>query len=172
MKLFSTVTVALALGCAGTLAAQNPLSTETKGLYTQIKANLIKSAEEMPEANYSFQPTPDVRTFAQLIGHVTDAQYLFCTPVLGEKKASDAEKTMKTKTELVAAIKAAFAYCDGAYNSLTDAAGTDKVKFFGRDMTKLGVLNFNVAHDNEHYGNAVTYLRLKGLVPPSSQPSK
>lgn len=172
MKLQSMMTIALAVGCAGSIQAQNPLSAETKNFYNQIKNNIVKSAEKMPEANYSFKPTPEVRSFGQIIGHVADAQYEFCAPVKGEKKSPDIEKTATTKTELVAALKEAFSYCDGAYNSMTDAAGVEKVKFFGRDMTKLGILNFNVAHSNEHYGNIVTYLRLKGLVPPSSESSK
>ena len=170
MKLLSIVTITLA--CAGAIQAQNPLSAETKSMYNSIKTNLIKSAEKMPEANYSFKPTPEVRSYAQLIGHVADAQYLFCAPVLGEKKDSNAEKTLTSKADLVAALKAAFAFCDGAYNAMTDAGAVEKVKFFGRDMTKFGVLNFNVAHSNEHYGNVVTYLRLKGIVPPSSESNK
>jgi len=164
--------VVLSLACAATLRAQDPFSAETKNFYTSIKNNIIKSAEKMPEDNFSFQPTKEVRTFGQIIGHVADAQYLFCSPVMGEKKESSLEKTAKTKADLVAGLKQAFAYCDQAYNSLTDAAAADKVKFFGRDITKLGVLNFNVAHSNEHYGNIVTYLRIKGLVPPSSEMSR
>lgn len=171
MKLLSIMT--MALGCAAVMQAQsNPLSGETKGFYNGIKNNIIKSAEKMPEANYSFQPTDSVRTFGQIIGHVADAQYEFCAPVKGETKNPTAEKTLKSKAELVGALKEAFAYCDGVYNSMTDAGGVEKVKFFGREMTKFGILNFNVAHSNEHYGNIVTYLRIKGLVPPSSEPSK
>jgi hypothetical protein len=55
---------------------------------------------------------------------------------------------------------------------MTDAAASGKIKFFGQDWTRLGVLSFNTAHDNEHYGNIVTYMRLKSLVPPSSETSQ
>jgi uncharacterized damage-inducible protein DinB len=158
----------LAALCVVSVQAQNPLSTETKGLYQMVKANIIKSAEKMPEANYSFRPTPEVRTFAQLIGHMVDDQYAFCSAVKGEKKDSDAEK-LTNKAALVESLKTAFAYCDGVYNSLTDATAADKIKFFGGERTKLITLNFNTAHDNEHYGNIVTYLRIKGIVPPSSE---
>lgn len=158
-----------ALACSAIYAQSNPLSTESKGLYTVAKNNIIKSADKMPEADYSFKPAPTVRSFGQLIGHVADSQYEFCGPVKGEEKASDVEKTVTGKTELIAALKTAFAYCDAVYNSMTDDHAADKIKFFGRNATKLGTLNFNVAHDNEHYGNIVTYLRMKGLVPPSSE---
>jgi uncharacterized damage-inducible protein DinB len=162
-----------AAACAAvTLHAQdNPLSAGNKYLYSMIKANLIKAAQKMPEENYSFKPTPEVRSFGQIVGHVADAQYLFCTAVKGDKKESDIEKTKTSKADLVAALQEAFTYCDAVYNAMTDAAAPAKLKFFGQDATKLGVLSFNVAHDNEHYGNIVTYMRLKGLVPPSSESS-
>lgn len=164
--------ILIAIACAATASAQSPFSAETKAFYTNIKMTLIKSAEKMPEENYSFQPTPAVRTYGQIIGHVADAQYEFCAPVKGETKESNLEKTAKSKADLVAGLKAAFAYCDPLYASLTDTAAAEKVKFFGRDMTKLGILNFNIAHSNEHYGNIVTYLRIKGLVPPTSETSR
>lgn len=155
---------------AGALAAQNPLATETKGMYTGVKNNLIKAAEKMPEENYAFAPTPEVRTFARLVGHVADAQYLFCSAVKGEKPpVSGIEKSKTAKADLVAALKDAFAYCDGAYDSLSDTEAVKNVKFFGRERTKLSTLYFNTSHNNEHYGNIVTYMRIKGLVPPSSE---
>jgi len=162
--------LALAALAVGALEAQdNPLSAGNKYLYTAIKTNLIKAAQKMPEENYSFKPTPDVRSFGQIVGHVADAQYLFCSAVKGDKQSPDIEKTKTSKADLVAALQQAFAYCDAVYNAMTDAKAADKLKFFGQDATQLGVLSFNVAHDNEHYGNIVTYMRLKGLVPPSSE---
>ena len=169
MKRYSMF-IAIAACAAGTLHAQdNPLSIGNKFLYTMIKTNIVKAAQKMPEENYAFKPTPDVRSFGQVIGHVADAQYLFCSAVTGDKKSPDAEKTKTSKADLVAALQAAFTYCDAVYNAMTDTTAVDRVKFFGQESTKLGVLSFNVAHDNEHYGNIVTYMRLKGLVPPSSE---
>ena len=151
-------------------SASDPLSAGNKGLYTTIKNNLVKSAEKMPEENYSFKPTPEVRSFGQIVGHVADAQYLFCSAVLGEKNpAPGIEKSKTTKADLVKALNDGFAYCDKAYNGMTDAHAAEMVKFFGQERAKLIVLSFNNAHNNEHYGNLVTYLRIKGLVPPSSE---
>ena len=76
------------------------------------------------------------------------------------------------EAHLVEALKDAVAYCGKAYDGMTDKAALDTVKFFGRDQAKLTLLAFNTAHTMEHYGNMVTYLRLKGLVPPSSEPRK
>jgi uncharacterized damage-inducible protein DinB len=154
-------------------AGQNPLSTGNLFVYSLVKGNIIKAAEEMPESDYGFKPTPDVRSFGQLVGHVADAQFTFCAPALGEQpKPASAEKTKTTKADLIQALKAGFAYCDTAYKGLTDAHAADMVNFFGHDTAKLSLLTFSSAHDDEHHGNMVTYLRLKGLVPPSSAPTK
>lgn len=159
-----------ALFCAATLSAQNPLTSETKALHDGIRNNIVKAAENMPEENYSFKPTPEVRSFGQLVGHIADAQYLFCSAAKEEKKGPPGvEKSKTAKADLVAALKEAFDYCDGAYAAMSDDQITKAVKFFGRERPKVVVLSFNSAHNNEHYGNIVTYMRMKGLVPPSSQ---
>lgn len=155
---------------AAALAQDGPLTTEAKATYESIKNNLVRSAEKVSEADYSFQPTPEVRTFARLVGHVADAQFNMCGSVLGEKPPmSGVEKSKTTKSDLVEALKASVAFCDKAYASVSDANAADMVKMFGRDRSKLGVLYFNISHDNEHYGNMVTYMRIKGIVPPSSE---
>jgi uncharacterized damage-inducible protein DinB len=160
----------LAAGLSTALMAQNPLSTETKAMYEAIRNNITRSADKMPEENFAFKPVPEVRSFGQLIGHIADAQYLFCSAVKGEKNpAPGIEKTKSSKADLVSALKEAFAYCDAAYTAMTDQSAMEMVKFFGRERSKLNVLNFNSSHNNEHYGNIVTYMRIKGLVPPSSE---
>lgn len=155
---------------SGAAANSNPLSAATKYMYSMSKNYLLRSAEEMPEENYSFKPAPTVRTFGQLVGHVADAQYEFCAAVIGDgKQPPGIEKSKASKADLIQALKDGFAYCDQAYSAMTDAHATEMIKFFGRDATKLGVLDFNFGHNMEHYGNMITYLRIKGLVPPSSQ---
>lgn len=152
----------------------NPMSAAVKNQFNTAKTNLTKAAEKMPEEAYAFKATEDVRSFGQIVGHVANASYFFCSAALGEKSpnAADIEKTVTTKAALVSALKAAFDYCDKAYNGLTDATAAEKVKFGSNDMARLGVLTFNNMHDYEHYGNIATYMRLKGIVPPSSEPRK
>jgi uncharacterized damage-inducible protein DinB len=148
----------------------NPLSMSAKYMYGMSKNNILKSAEEMPEENYSFKPVDTVRTFGQLVGHVADAQYEFCSAVVGDgKQPPGIEKTKTSKADLIQGLKDGFAYCDQAYNSMTDAQAAQMIKFFNRNAPKLSILNFNIGHNMEHYGNMITYLRIKGLVPPSSQ---
>ncbi len=152
-------------------SADNPLSTFNRFAYGHVKDILLRTAEKVPEENYSFKPTPEVRSFGQIVGHLADAQYLFCSIVLGEKNpAPKIEQTKSSKADLIAALKDGFAYCDKAYDGMTDASATEMVKLFGNDDTpKLGVLTVNNMHNMEHYGNLVTYMRLKNIVPPSSE---
>jgi len=168
-----TLTLLGALAGTAALSAQNPLSSDLKNSYNGIKGTLIKAADEMPDADYSFKASPMERTYGAIVGHIADVQFGLCGNAKGEQKKSEAETTKTTKADLVAVLKESFDYCDGAYNSLTDADATTMVTLFGsRKATKLAVLNFNIAHDNEMYGQMVVYLRIKGLVPPSSQPRK
>lgn len=156
---------------AGPDSAANPLTAGQYGLYSLIKGYIIKAADEMPEASYSFQPTHAVRTYGQLVGHLADANYMFCSTAKGEANPNTVkiEKTVTKKADLIKALSAAFAYCDGVYSDMKDGQLGDRVDLFGMHLARLTVLSFNSAHDNEHYGNIVTYLRMKGLVPPSSQ---
>jgi uncharacterized damage-inducible protein DinB len=138
--------------------------------FRAVRDYVIRSAEKMPEADYLFKPTADVRSFAQQIAHIADDQYNLCAPAKGEtRKAAytDIENTLSTKAQLVPALRAAFAYCDAAYDSLTDASGATATNYQGR--TRFGMLNWNLWHTWEHYGNIVVYLRMKGLIPPSSE---
>ena len=149
----------------------NPFSTFNKEAYGFLKDVLLRSAEKMPAESYSFKPTDAVRSFGQVLGHVADSQYYFCSTALGEKDPDPKiEQTKTSKADLIPALKGAFAYCDKAYDGMTDAAATQTVKLFGGDKPKPVVLTINNMHTVEHYGNIITYLRLKNIVPPTSEP--
>ena len=165
------MTATAALGQeAGNSSSPNPLSDFNKRAYGQVKDWIIRSAEKMPDEHYSFKPTEAVRSYGQIIGHVADVQYMFCSTVRSEKNPGlKIEQTRKTKAELIAALKEAFAYCDQAYETMRDATGNQMVKLARNDIPKLGVLSVNIAHSALHYGNLVTYMRLKNIVPPSSE---
>jgi uncharacterized damage-inducible protein DinB len=151
-------------------APANPISASQNKMYTMLSSMVVAAAEKMPEENYSFKPTPDVRSFGQLVGHLADSQYFFCSSVAGETKPpSGIEKSKTSKTDLVAALKEAVAYCSNTYTGMTDAKGSEMMKMMNYDFAKLTVLSANTAHDYEHYGNMATYMRLKGIVPPSSE---
>jgi uncharacterized damage-inducible protein DinB len=149
----------------------DPLSAHTRMMYAGLKKILLRTAEKMPEESYGFKPVDSVRSFGQIVGHVADAQYIFCSRVLGEKAPTPkVEETRTSKADLIAALKDAFAYCDKAYDGMTDASGIQMVKLMGTDTPKMGALAVNSTHSVEHYGNLVTYMRMKNIVPPTSEP--
>jgi uncharacterized damage-inducible protein DinB len=155
---------------APTAPPANPITASEKGVYSFVSGAVVGAAQKMPEENYSFKPTPDVRTFGQLVGHVADASYMFCSKAMGEANpAKDIEKTKTSKADLVAAITESVAYCNKAFDGMTDAKGSQMVKLFNFDLAKLTLLSLNTAHADEHYGNMVTYMRIKGIVPPTSE---
>jgi uncharacterized damage-inducible protein DinB len=136
------------------------------------KMNLLKSAEKMPEESYAFKPVDTIRSFGQIVGHAADSSMYFCSVVLGEKNPGRGfEKSKTTKADLVAGLKEAIAYCDKAYDTLTPAQGAEMVTLFGggRELQKVDALTANCMHGVEHYGNMIVYLRMKGLVPPSTE---
>lgn len=151
-------------------APANPITASEKGFYALVSSTVIAAAQKMPEENYSFRPTPEVRSFGQLVGHVADAQYGICSMALGEPgPMKNIEKTKTSKADLVSSLKDAVDYCNKVFDGMTDAQGSQVVKMMGYNVAKLTVLSVNTAHMDEHYGNMVTYLRMKGIVPPSSE---
>ena len=173
MKKTTIMTLMLVLSAA-TAFAQNPVSDAVRSSWNGVKLNIKESAEQMLEANYGFKPTADVRSFGEILAHVAGASYVFCASARNEKSPFEEdsfEKTAKTKADIVKATNDAIAYCDGAFTALTDAnAGAMVHAAFGTNqVTRISSLVGQIGHDNEHYGNLVTYFRLKSLVPPSSR---
>jgi len=187
--------VITALCCAafaGSLAAQQPPTmaggqqtprplpgpiAEVRTIFNNIKNNITKAADEFPEDKYNWAPTPDVRTFGGILMHLADDNNGGCYLLAGETaapprldnagKPTDAGKDMK-KADLVKALAESFARCDKAFDAVTDANMLERNGQSSR--SKFGALFYNTQHINEHYGNIVTYMRLQGLVPPSSVP--
>lgn len=158
----------------------NPASESLRFFYGVAKRNILRGAEKMPAEDYAFRPTPEVRSFGQIVAHIADTQYLFCSsarneanpngPNLAPGDASDViERGMSGKAELVAALEAAFSYCDPVVEKLTDAEWKELARVLGEDRQRATPLMLTIVHLWEHYGNMVTYLRLKGIVPPSSE---
>jgi uncharacterized damage-inducible protein DinB len=159
---------------ATTAAAQNPISDSLRSSWNGAKRNLKESAEQMPEADYAFKPSKDVRSFGEILAHVAGASYMFCAAAKGEKSpfAEEAfEKTATTKAAIVKVTNDAIAYCDGAYTAATDATLGQMVAnpFGAGQVPRANPLIGQIGHDNEHYGNMVTYFRMNGIVPPSSR---
>jgi len=149
------------------------LASVVKSMHATIRRNLVEAAGSVPEEEYAFKPTPQVRSFGALIGHVASANFFFCSMAKGEPSPSTTNyETARDKAVLVKALRDSLAYCDGAYTGTTDANFGRLVKLpgpnGGSQSARGAVLMFNTTHNNEHYGNIVVYMRLKGHVPPST----
>ena len=151
-----------------------------RNMYNGNKNNIIRSADKVPEDLYGLRPGPqeEVRTFGQHLAHVAKFNFLWCSQAKGEKNpntAPDLEKSLKTKAEFQKALADSFAYCDPVYQSLDDQNGAQVVEIQQENgrvtrNTRMALLMLNVAHNNELYGNLVTTMRMKSIVPPSSEP--
>ena len=155
-------------------ASGNPIAAGVRTAWESAKRNLTRSAELMPAADYGFRPVSTVRTFGEILAHVAGANYVFCAAAKGEKSPHEEaafEKTATTRAQIIKALADSIAYCDAAYAALDDrrAAETVDLAFgMGKGARALPLMQ-NTGHLQEHYGNLVTYFRVKGMVPPSSQ---
>jgi uncharacterized damage-inducible protein DinB len=158
---------------------KDPMATWLHNAFSTNRKNIEKSAEKVPEELYGMRPGPqvEVRTFGQILGHLANFNYLWCSQARGEKnpaQGSDYEK-LTSKALLLRALSDAFTYCDGAYAALTDASGLEIITVTqesGRQahVPRMSLLVLNYGHNNDHYGNMVTYMRIKSIVPASSEP--
>lgn len=176
MRCSSFVVAALLLVTPAASFAQsaNPMTANAKIQFGALSGFVLRSAEKVPEDLYSFRATPDVRSMAELFGHVADAMFSMCSAAVGTKPPrTGIEKTVTAKADLIAALKDGISHCNGVYDAMTDQKGsTETVPFYFGPTPRLSVLYFVVTHTYEHYGNLVTYMRLKNIVPPSSEPAK
>jgi uncharacterized damage-inducible protein DinB len=167
---FALLPAALAAQGAAPAAGSNPATQAVKGQFGLVKNVVARTAEKVPEELYSFKPTPEVRSIAQLLGHIADSQFGMCAAAAGEKPPQTGiEKGFSSKAQLSRAVAESNAYCDKVIGGMDDKKGMEIVQFFTGPTPRLHVLTFNIAHSYEHYGNLVTYMRLKGIVPPSSE---
>lgn len=164
------LTLATAPGAARAQAS-DPVMQSVRPNYEQVKDYLLRAADQMSEADLAFQPTSEVRSGLAVLGHVADSQHFFCSAALGETSPHETqiERTQTTRAGLLQALRQSFSYCDQAYAQAdTDVLGS--LRAFGGRQTRLSQLVLNSTHNWEHYGNIVTYMRMRGLVPPSSRP--
>jgi uncharacterized damage-inducible protein DinB len=169
MKKLTFAALVLALGIPQASSAQT-VTSSLLGLFEITKDNIMASAQMLDEDMYAFRPTDEVRSMGELFAHVANAQYSFCSAAAGESSPAteNFEQTRTTKAGIIEALEMGFGYCEGVFSRMTDEMGANTLTFFGGPNTAHGVLAFNSAHNYEHYGNMVTYMRLNGITPPSS----
>ena len=176
MKKTACILVVLSLVPAGLWAQKppsgNPITEALRDAWNGAKMNVRRSADVMPEAKYSFKPVDSVRTFGQILAHVADSNYFYCARSKGEPPPvpdGTLEKQATTKAAIVKALGESVAYCDAVYAGLTPASAAETVKAGENQIPRVQPLFGNVSHNVEHYGNLVTYFRMKKMVPPSTK---
>lgn len=166
-------TILLVVLASTFVMAQAPKTpwTDLAARQKQVGGNMVKSAEKMPEESWGFKPSHDVMAFQEFMSHVAGANYMFCSAAKGEPNpGAAAVKAAQGKAAITKVLGEAFAYCDAVYADLASGAiKADEVTKMMGGSTKAGLLMLNTAHTFEHYGNVVTYLRIRGFVPPSSE---
>jgi uncharacterized damage-inducible protein DinB len=140
-----------------------------KAQWENIRNNIVKSVEAVPEDKYDYRPVPGVRSFRELFLHIADENYFFMGRVSGEK--AGASGTPKTRAEIVKALNDSYDYGAKILDGMTDEKAVEMVPGpGGRQMQRWAIALANIADNMDHYGNLVVYMRLNGIVPPSSAP--
>lgn len=151
-------------------AAPTGPAAEAQAAYNRIKPNILKAAEKMPDADYQYKPTPEIRPFARIVNHITEAQFHTCTTLNGTKfDPKSVPSETGDKATVIAGLKASFEECDKAYGGLTDGALMEVLSIGPNKRSRIGLAWGNISHDNEQYAELSTYLRLKNLVPPTAE---
>lgn len=166
LMLSGVMVLAVAVPTLAQKAVADALARSAAGTFR----NLVESAEKMPEADYSFQATKDTRTFAGFVGHTINAAYNNCARAKGEPNPNkeDLEK-VTSKAKLVEAAKAVQAYCDAVYAAQTDASLAEMVAGAQSQVPRGQLLIGVISHNMNEYGQKVILMRLKGIVPPSTE---
>ena len=171
---FTLSTIGSASGAqqTGMPAAQTfTFSGEMLRGYQGLQRDLSDTAEKMPDEHYSFRPTPEIKPFGQLVAHVALAQFRTCAMLKGEPspRKDEKEDASRTKAEAIALLKASTAYCDPLVTPLTETSMTELAKVGQNQVAKGLVPASLIAHGMEMYGTMAVYLRLKGIVPPTTE---
>ncbi len=132
-----------------------------------VPNTIITAAKQMPEEYYTYRPTPDVRSFGELMAHIAESN--FEMTAISKRETAPVLEVLPTKAEVIKALESSFDYSAKAREDMTKAQKETMVKFMGGTQPAGNVLDFSVFHSLQHYGNVILYMRLKGLIPPSSQ---
>lgn len=149
----------------GNLPEESMTSVDIAALY--VPQLIITAAKQMPDEYYTFRPTPEVRSFGELMAHIAKSSYQLAALAKGE--TVPVAEVALTKAEIIKALEGASDYYAKTRAEISKERKKVLVKFMGHDQSAENVLDFVIFHSLEHYGNAVVYMRLNGLIPPSSQ---
>jgi hypothetical protein len=143
--------------------------------FGSMQKDIAEAASRMPEDQYGFKPTPEIKPFGQLVAHLAIAQFRDCAILKGEPspKKDEKEEATRTKAEAIALLKASTDYCAPLVNAMDQDASLTELAAVEKMQVQKGLIPIELAvHGMEMYGTMAVYLRLKGLVPPMSDPER
>src|SRR5882672_3816922 len=156
------VFVLAASAAAAQQPAGNPVTNSIKRLARGSSRNMVASAESMPADKWGFKFKPDVMTFGEIMAHVADDNNISCTGIAGTKGPATPKPT-DTRDQIIAGLKASFAFCDSALAKIDDTQLGKSVQYYGSPAS-MGAVIIGLANDwGSHYSQAAVYLRLNGI---------
>ena len=170
MRTTLAVLAAVAMSALPLRAAEAPTHAEIRQQFYQVTNDIRRAVDRMPESNYDFKPAAGMRSFRELVAHISDVQNEICSAVFNDRKAKFMKSKTTSKADMAEALGGSFTACYQAFAELSPENAAARVSTPMGSMTRLGALVAVVAHNNEEYGYMAVYLRLKGVVPPSSDP--
>ncbi len=172
IRVFLTLACAAVCSLAGQTQppakqTESPATKEIREEFYAVTNNIRHAADKMPETDYGFKPAAGMRSFGEVLAHVADVQSKTCRSMLQDKKpvpsTPGASKSAVTKT-----LAASFDECYEAFSELSAENQNHTVTTPAGDRARIAALTMVLGHDNEEYGYMAVYLRLKGVVPPST----
>jgi uncharacterized damage-inducible protein DinB len=146
-----------------------PLRTQW-GITRDLVVNLV---QVMPEDKYDYKPTPEIRSFREIVSHLILENHTFMSLVAGEPAPDKAKiEALKSRDELTKALSESYAFGERTLAALTDAKAVEKVTMRGQSVLRWYPVLYNIQDSMDHYGNLVVYVRLNGLVPPRTAAAK
>jgi len=167
----STLRVCLPLLLAGLVPAQDATMAALRNLYEGQQRNIVEAAEKIQASDYNFAPSHDVMSLGAILAHLGDVNYSICASLKGEKNpsAGPIAKRAPAKPEMLAAVKESYAYCNGVLGGMKDADLAANYQAGATTRTKAWNALHLLEHMTLHYGNIITYMRIRGLVPPETE---
>jgi len=159
--------------CLPVLAAAqgSPVADAFRANEKRVATNLMAAADEVPAEKYSYKPTPAQMSIGEIVAHLAEGNDFFCGAIGGTKAPTRAKFAgTDSKDQLVAVLKASFAFCDQALASLDDTKlGEQLPSFGGKTMARASLMTAATGDWADHYSQMAIYLRLNGMLPPTAK---
>ena len=169
-RIFLVLPLAIWGAAAQPLVAQSSIAEELRREWASSRRQMVAIAEAMPAEKFHFKPTPEVRSFGEIVAHFAGENLAWMETVAGVPDSGRGARitNLQDRGEILRAVSEYFDYGATVLANLTDQTALETVPLMGRRLPRWLVVMEAIGHSKEHYGNLVTYLRLSGITPPAS----